>query len=350
MAIGTTVKVGFDGEAVKRGFSGLKSGFAAIGRNMAKGAAVVGGMMAAQTLENLIIKAATATSELADFTGAAEDVALQTGSTVSEIIRLNRALEVAGAQVDAGRMLSTLADNMYDATHGGEELQNTMRKIGLNAGELAKMKPIDQFKTIMTAMSDYKGEVGELGDITEKIFGAKMGMQTIRMFKNKDVMASMGDDVASFANKAEKSAENLGNFSDQVARLKYLWRGLNLALFETVGGNGSYLKKLFDGLEAAVNDGDFSKIGYMLKSEFAKIVEWINNSDFMQSIKNSFKDMGKLFGDGIKESLKDFMPSFNLPNIFGGGNKDKSTSQLLNEIQKSNMYLASIERTNGTYA
>ena len=350
MAIGTTVKVGFDGEQVKRGFAGLKNGFSAIGRTMGKGAALVGGMMAAQTLESIIIKAATGTNELADFAGAAEDVALQTGSTVSEIIRLNRALELAGAQVDAGRMLSTLADNMYDATHGGTELQDTFFKIGLSAAELAQMKPIDQFKTIMQTLSQYQGSIGELGDITETIFGAKMGMQAIRLFKNADVMATeMGADVALFAEKVEKSAGNLGSFSDQIGRLKYLWRGINLAGFEILGGNGAYLKKLFDGLESAINAGDFSKLGYMLKSEFAKALEVFNDSAFMDTIRNAMKSLGESFGEGVKGSIKDLIPGIGFPNLFGGS-KDTSTTQLLHEMQKSNGYLASIERTNGTYA
>ena len=350
MAIGTTVKVGFDGEEVKRGFAGLKNGFSAIGRTMGKGAALVGGMMAAQTLESIIIKAATGTNELADFAGAAEDVALQTGSTVSEIIRLNRALELAGAQVDAGRMLSTLADNMYDATHGGTELQDTFFKIGLSAAELAKMKPIDQFKTVMQSLSQYQGSIGELSDITEKIFGAKMGMQAIRLFKNADVMSTeMGADVALFAEKVEKSAGNLGSFSDQVGRLKYLWRGINLAGFDMLGGNGAYLKKLFDGLESAINSGDFSKLGYMLKSEFAKALEVFNDSAFMDTIRNAMKSLGESFGEGVKGSIKDLIPSIGFPNLFGGS-KDTSTTQLLHEMQKSNGYLASIERTNGTYA
>jgi len=350
MAIGTTVKVGFDGEEVKRGFAGLKNGFSAIGRTMGKGAALVGGMMAAQTLEGIIIKAATGTNELADFAGAAEDVALQTGSTVSEIIRLNRALELAGAQVDAGRMLSTLADNMYDATHGGTELQNTFAKIGLSAAELARMKPIDQFKIIMQTLSQYQGSIGELGDITEKIFGAKMGMQIIRLFKNADVMTNeMGADVAAFAKNVENSASKLGSFSDQISRLKYLWRGINLAGFDMMGGNGEYLKKLFDGLESAINQGDFSKLGYMLKSEFAKALEIFNDSAFMDAIRNAMKSLGESFGEGIKGSIKDIIPSIGFPNIFGGS-KDTSTTQLLHEMQKSNGYLASIERTNGTYA
>lgn len=350
MAIGTTVKVGFDGEEVKRGFAGLKNGFSAIGRTMGKGAALVGGMMAAQTLEGIIIKAATGTNELADFAGAAEDVALQTGSTVSEIIRLNRALELAGANVDAGRMLSTLADNMYDATHGGTELQDTFAKIGLSAAELARMKPIDQFKTIMQTLSQYQGSIGELGDITEKIFGAKMGMQIIRLFKNADVMTNeMGADVAAFAKNVENSAGKLGSFSDQIGRLKYLWRGINLAGFDMMGGNGEYLKKLFDGLESAINQGDFSKLGYMLKSEFAKALEIFNDSAFMDAIRNAMKSLGESFGEGIKGSIKDLIPSIGFPNIFGGS-KDTSTTQLLHEMQKSNGYLASIERTNGTYA
>lgn len=354
MAIGTTVKVGFDGEEVKRGFAGLKNGFSAIGRTMGKGAALVGGMMAAQTLESIIIKAATGTNELADFAGAAEDVALQTGSTVSEIIRLNRALELAGAQVDAGRMLSTLADNMYDATHGGTELQDTFFKIGLSAAELAKMKPIDQFKTVMQSLSQYQGSIGELGDITEKIFGAKMGMQAIRLFKNADVMATeMGADVALFAEKVEKSAANLGSFSDQVGRLKYLWRSLNLSLFEVAGGDGSYMKEIFDSFESGMTTGDVSKVIYRIKSEFAKLIEWIANSDMSKAINNMFTGFGESFMKGMKAELntilKDIVPSIGFPNIFGGS-KDTSTTQLLQEAQKTNTYLASIERTNGTYA
>jgi hypothetical protein len=350
MAIGTTVKVGFDGEQVKRGFAGLKNGFSAIGRTMGKGAALVGGMMAAQTLESIIIKAATGTNELADFAGAAEDVALQTGSTVSEIIRLNRALELAGAQVDAGRMLSTLADNMYDATHGGEELQNTFFKIGLSAADLSKMKPIDQFKTIMQSLSQYQGSIGELSDITETIFGAKMGMQAIRLFKNAEVMAGeMGADVAGFADKVEKSAGNLGSFSDQISRLKYLWRGINLAGFDMMGGNGAYLKKLFDSLESIINSGDFSKLGYLLKSEFAKALEVFNDSAFMETIRKAMKSLGEYFGQGIMGSLEKNMPPW-LKYVLPSGGGDKSTSQLLQEAQKTNAYLASIERTNGTYA
>jgi hypothetical protein len=328
----------------------LKNGFSAIGRTMGKGAALVGGMMAAQTLESIIIKAATGTNELADFAGAAEDVALQTGSTVSEIIRLNRALEIAGAQVDAGRMLSTLADNMYDATHGGEELQNTFFKIGLSAADLSKMKPIDQFKTIMESLSKYKGSIGELNDITETIFGAKMGMLTMRYFQNAEVMAAeMGADVALFAEKVEKSAGNLGSFSDQIGRLKYLWRGINLAGFDIMGGNGAYLKKLFDGLESAINAGDFSKLGYMLKSEFAKALEVFNDSAFMDAIRNAMKSLGDFFGQGIMGSLEKNMPPW-LKYVLPSGGGDKSTSQLLQEAQKTNAYLASIERTNGTYA
>jgi len=350
MAIGTTVKVGFDGEQVKRGFAGLKNGFSAIGRTMGKGAALVGGMMAAQTLESIIIKAATGTNELADFAGAAEDVALQTGSTVSEIIRLNRALELAGAQVDAGRMLSTLADNMYDATHGGEELQNTFFKIGLSAADLSKMKPIDQFKTIMQSLAQYKGDIGELGDITEKIFGAKMGMQTMRFFKNAEVMAGeMGADVAGFAMNVEKNASELGSFSDQISRLKYLWRSLNLAGFELFGGDGKYLKAIFDSIDSLINFREFAKVGAVLKAEFAKALEVFNDSAFMDAIRKAMKSLGEFFGQGINESLKDLIPSIGFPSIFGGS-KDKSTSQLLQEAQKTNAYLASIERTNGTYA
>jgi hypothetical protein len=349
MAIGTSVKVGFDGEAVKRGFGGIKGMFTGMSRSFGKGMAMMGGAVAGKTLLDLGYKLATGISALEEFSGGAEDAALQTGSTVSEIIKLNRALELAGANIDASRMLSTLSDNMYDATHGGEDLQNILASIGVNAFSLSKLSPMEQFKTIGAALNNFSGDMGELNNITQKLFGAKMGMQLIRLFKNNDAFLEMGKDVDQFAKNVEENASELGAYGDQLQRIPYLWKGVNLAIFKSMGGSGNYLKKLFDGMDDAINSGNFDKLGYLLKSEFAKAIEMIASSDFVVSIKNIFKDLGRNFGEGISESIRESLPSLGLPSFFGGKGKGKETA-MLEEMRQTNLYLASIERTNGTYA
>ena len=109
------------------------------------------------------------------------------------------------------------------------------------------------------------------------------------------------------------------------------------------------MKKLFDSLESIINSGDFSKLGYLLKSEFAKALEVFNDSAFMETIRKAMKSLGEYFGQGIMGSLEKNMPPW-LKYVLPSGGGDKSTSQLLQEAQKTNAFLASIERTNGTYA
>jgi len=350
MAISTSVKVGFDGDAVKRGFGGIKGMFGGLARSFGKGAAMMGGAMAGKTLLDLVVKAGTGMNALADFAGEAEDTALQTGSTTAEIIKLDRALQLAGANVQAGRMLSTLSDNMYDATHGGQELQDVFNSIGLNAYNLAQMRPMDQFMAVGEALKDSNKDLNELNNITEKIFGGKMGMQLIKLFKNQDVFTKAASDTGKFADNIQASQSELGQFSDQLQRIPYLWKGINLAMFKEMGGNGNYLKRLFDGIDSAINEGSFDKLGYLLKAEFAKAIELLSSTDLLTPFKGIFRDIGRSIGEGISESIKSAMPSFGLPSLFGGGKSGSKETAMLQEMRQTNLYLSSIERTNGTYA
>jgi len=343
MAIGTTVKVGFDGEEVKKGFGKIGGMFRSIGKGMAMGA----GIAASQTLEGLIIKAATGVNALADFAGEAEDAALQVGSTTSEIIKLNRALEIAGANVSASNMLSTMKDNIYDASHGSEELQKSFARIGVKMQDLVGLKPMEQFELIGKAVANLGSDFDGLENVMSDIFGAKMGRQLIRLFKNTAVFDQVNEETGAFADNIEKSAAKLGEVQDQFTRIPQLWRGLNLALFNAMGGgsNGSYIKRIFDGLDAAIQSADFSKIGYMLKAEFAKAVEVFNDSGIMQSINKWFEGIGESIGAGIKNSfsVKDLLP----PLPFGIGGGKTSMVDPTKEIMKTNDILTRIARDGG---
>ena len=348
MAIGTEVKVGFDGDEVKKGFAGIRGMFAGAARSFGKGAMMMAGAMGGRTLIDLGLRLANGTKELADFSGEIEDVAVQTGATVTEIAMLNRALQLAGANMDAGRALSSLSEKIYEATHGGEDLQKAFARIGLSAYELQGLNPMQQFLTTMKALSGFTGDMGELNDITKELLGGKMGMQAIRLFRNEDAMKNMGEDVRVFAEQLDKHAANLGGFGDQMDRLPYLWQSFNLAIARILGANGDALKGVIDKLMAMLNAEDLSQLLYQLRAEYAKMLEVIANSDFMKSFKDFFRDIGRQIGEGIKESI-------GIKGLLGlGANNnaqpDRHMAQLLNATNQTNSILTSIERSNNRYA
>jgi hypothetical protein len=348
MAIGTEVKVGFDGDEVKKGFAGIRGMFAGAARSFGKGAMMMAGAMGGRTLLDFGAKIATGTKDLAEFSGEMEDLATQTGVSVSEMVMFNRALQLAGANMDAGKVLSTLSGKIYDATHGGEDLQKVFAKIGISVSELQGINPMRQFMITMKALSKFTGDMDELNNITSEIFGGKMGMQTIRLFRNEDAMKNMGKDIQGFAKDLESNAENLGKFSDQMDRLPTVWMALNLAIAKILKVNGDSLKVIIDNLLALLNSSDPTELMGKIRSEYAKALEVINNSDFMKSFKDFFRDIGRQIGEGIKDSLNlDKIPGFGANN---NAQPDRHMAQLLNATNQTNNILTSIERSNNRYA
>lgn len=344
MAIGTSVKVGFDGNEVKKGFGSIGSMF----KNIGKGLAIGGGMAAGKTLLDLGLKAATGIDALADFAGEAQDTALQVESTTSEIIKLNRALELAGAGVDASNLLSTMRDNLYDAAHGGEEMQKVIESLGLTMADLQGQSTMEQFNIIGKAVANMGDNVDGLEEKMMKIFGGKMGKKIQRLFKNSEVFDQAGEQMGRFASNVENSADRLGRVQDQYQRIPYLWKALNLAIFDASGSTGAYLKKLFDGIDAALSAGDFGKISYLLKSEFAKALEIFTESGVVEKIKGSFRSIGEAIGEGIGDALKKTLPSFmSLPKWLGGDGGKTAMADPISEIQRTNALLEKIYRDGG---
>jgi len=342
MAIGTTLKVGFDGNAVKKGFGSIGGMFKSVGKGMAMGA----GAMMSKSLVDLAIKAATGVDQLADFAGEAEDTALQVKSTTAEIIKLDRALDLAGSEVKAGRMLSTMRDNIFDASKGAEDLQDAFRAIGLQSSDFKGKTTMEQFKLIGESVAAMGDDAGKVENSLEKIFGAKMSMQLLKLFRNQDVFNQAGEEMGEFAKNVDQSAKRLGKAQDQFKRLPYLWRGLNLAIFNAISGDGSTVKKLMDGIQRAIDTGDFSKIVYTLKAELAKAIEVLGDSEIWKGIEDKFRGLGKIIGEGIGEALMPKLPKFNLPSWMGGG-KETSMIDPTKEIMKTNSILERIYREGG---
>lgn len=341
MAVSTTLKVGFDSSAVKRGFGSIGGMFKSIGRGMAMGA----GAMMSKSLFDLAIKAATGVDQLADFAGEAEDTALQVKSTTAEILKLDRALDLAGSEVKAGRMLSTMRDNIFDAANGAEDLQKAFRDLGFQTSDFKGKSTMEQFKMIGEGVAAMGDDAGRVENSLEKIFGARMSMQLLKLFRNSDVFDQAGEEIGIFADNVESSASKLGKAQDQFKRLPYLWRGINLAIFNAISGDGSTVKKLMDGIQRAIDTGDFSLIAYNLKAELAKAIEVLGDSAIWKGIEEKFRGLGKIIGEGVKDALMPKLPKLGLPSWLGG--KETAMNDPIKEIQRTNSILERIYRDGG---
>jgi len=344
MAIGTSVKVGFDGSEVKKGFGGISGAFKSIGKGMAIGA----GAMMSKSLLDLGLKLATGIDQLADFAGAAQDTALQVGSTTTEIMELDRALELAGTNLgDSGTILLKMKDSIYEMSHDGQDLQKSFGALGLTFADLKGKTVMEQFRTIGDAMKS----MGENSDDADKaindIFGNKIYKGLLKLFKNQDVFAQANSETKKLSNNIEQIQDDLGATQDQFQRIPYLWRSLNAAIVKTMGINGNFWKNLFDGFDKELNEGDFSKLGYLLKSEFAKALEVIAGIGALDIFKNFFRDIGKYIGEGISSALPKLPSLPSLPTWLGGDGGKTSMIDPISEIQRTNSLLEKIYRTGG---
>lgn len=343
MAIGTSVKVGFDGSEVKKGFAGIGGAFKSVGKGMAMGA----GAMMSKSLVDLALKAITGMDQLADFAGEAQDTALQVGSTTSEIIKLDRALQLAGNEgLNAGNLLSKMTDSIFEAGHGNEELQKTFGKLGLSMADFLGKDAMQRFKMIGEAVAKIGENGGETENALQEVFGNKMYKSLLKLFRNQDVFGQSSEEMQIFGEEVQTVQDKLGKMQDQFQRVPYLWRSLNLQLFKQLGFDGSALKDFFDAASAAINEADWSKFGDLIRKQFQGAMDFFKETGAVDAVKGFFNDIGKSIGEGIKSS-------------FGGGSmldminpfkSDKTKTSMIDpisEIQRTNSILERIYRTGG---
>ena len=187
MAIGTKVKVGFDGSAVKRGLSGLKSGFAGMGRMLGRGlkAGAIAGGVGAVTALGLALKGALGIKDLADYTSTLSDMAVQTGISVSRLVKMEEAMRLAGVPAkDTSRVLSTLAANIQEAQEEAGMARDAFHDLGIFMNDIEGKDVEEVFMKIGKAIASGGDDIKNLERSMEGLFGARIGYGLLRLFKN----------------------------------------------------------------------------------------------------------------------------------------------------------------------
>lgn len=325
MAIGTTVKVGFDASAVRAGMGGLKGLFSGAMRGMRQvgiGAARQIGAGATDLLGRILMAIPEGIKETMDWAGSMNDMSTQTGLSVSKLIVLEEALRNSGAEVaDTSRLISTFAQNLGEAMRETGPAQDAIHRMNLKVSEFKGMAIDEAFEKVGTAASGMSWGMGELESVMSDLFGAKMGLNQMRFFK--DIQGNMVEaekNVGRFARRMDVSAPIYDQMSDNLGRFQMRWREtMAIIVDEAVGMFGKdWIDQMFDFLDPEKVRQAFSAF----KEELTRMM----SGDF-SSWTTMFQALGRQIGEGIKDAIGDSF-SFKglIPPWMGGGSPTSSNS------------------------
>ena len=349
MAIGTTVKVGFDASAVRAGMGGLKGLFSGAMRGMRQvgiGAARQIGTGMTDTLGRILMAIPEGIKETMDWAGNLNDMSAQTGVAVSKLILMEEALRMAGAEAkDTSRMISTLADNLNEARDSTGPARDALNKLGFLAEDFANV-PIDEAfemigKKAASLPDDFRGLEGIMADL----FGAKMGFKLIRFFRDfEGGMKAAENNVGKFANRLDTTAGGYDQMSDALGRFKMRWRETMSIIIDQANAafGTNWIDEMFDSLSPE-----------KLRMTITWLREELANLFTGDGFDKMLRGMGRAIGEGIRESFTTMTPGSMIKGMFGGGPTAATSGrgeEVGPRIDRSNALLQRIVEKKGGWA
>jgi len=181
-------------EAAKKAGAELKARFKRIGAAIASGIKIGLASAGVAMVAGLAITAAYA-KKILDLGDNYDKMSQRTGIASDELSKFAHAADLAGTSLaTVENATKDMQKALFDANNGGKRFQDTFKQIGINAEELAKLTPAEQFKTLAAAIDDVE-DPSEKAAIAMILFG-RSGRSLIPMFAGMK--------------KAAKDAEDLG--------------------------------------------------------------------------------------------------------------------------------------------
>lgn len=346
--IGTTLRIGFDSSKADSGMRGLSSRIGRIGRQVGIGVARQVGARVTDLFGRIVTAVPRALTETADWAGGMTDMATATGVAIDELILLEEKLRLSGAKGEAGRILTTFTDNLFDARTEAGEAREAINKLGFFAPDFEGKSAIDAFNMIGQSVASFSGEVGELENITSALFGARIGSQLQKFFL--DLKANTVQAESNVRKLADQmgagQAAKLDRFADSLGRFETLKRSLaSIALDELfrLSGGSDAGNKLFDSLDPEKIRPVIQNLTSYLGRSLESVLQ--NGFDFGGIIKN----LGRKFGEGIKESFSDSLSISGIAKgLFGMGSNQEKISEADVQAPKQTAILEDLRRMSGT--
>ena len=331
MSIDTTVKVGFDGSAVKGGLKNIGGMFGKFSKEVGTGAARKVGEFGTDLIGKTVEFAVKGATAIFDFAGDLKDLASLTGESAQELMILNEQLKLAGAESgESGKQLLTLSKGIYasaEAAKKGEkdDVWNIFNTLGLTLDNLMRMKPAEQIQSIFAAMSANKIPKDQANSFVETLFGGKGVLKYGKVFAD------------GFAESRQTAINNLGPLlkmtdkeilgyeaaGDEAGRLMNARMQLSSSFAKGLtGGNtgeivASTLKTFFDSIGKAAEF--MERAGAALRNTFEYIGQ-VGFGKVFDDLKKGFigwaEDIGARIGEAIKNAIKSLVAGTPLQSMF----------------------------------
>jgi hypothetical protein len=351
MSIDTTVKVGFDGSAVKGGLKNIGGMFGKFSKEVGIGAARKVGEFGADIWGKALGFFAETPGMFMDYAGDLKDLSTLTDVSVNKLQILQEAFRLADVDsIDAGKSIGLLAKAIYEAREQaksgeGGDMVDLFDSLKIGIGELSRMKPDEQIERIFSAMKDANMPMGQQFDIMQKLFG-KGGIKMLKAFRDNfpSTMQEAESNLASFGKLTKNQADGLEALGDQIGRLP----NVKMALFQNLlngifGANSGStaageLKKIFD--QTMLGGEKMEKFGKMLRNTFEYIGQGGFNElfkDLQTSIGNFATDIGDKIGKSFSAAVDNYFKGTALGGMISKSSSPATANGLAsNQTEKDN--------------
>lgn len=342
--IGTTFKLAFDGTAVSRGMASIAGKLGTMGKAIGRGALERVGHQMTDLMGRIVGAIPEAIKETTDFAGQTNDLSKATNTSAESLILLQEAMRLGGAEVDPLRMLSNLADALYEADREAGDAQDSLHKLGMMSYAFKGQSLEDAFIAIADAIGKMPKdtELGKINDILQPLFGTKISMKMVAMFREfRENLVQAGNNTKGLRNQIGGVVGELDRMGDALGRFEILKKEIGaiaLGSFAKTFGGGS-VDAFFDKLNPEKLQGFFDGLFNGIK-QFMNMLE---DGQLMKSLSDMFKNIGRMIGEGIKESVGNF--KFGLPS-FGG----KDTAMTFSQGERTIALLSDIRERSGVSA
>lgn len=300
MAIGTTIRVGFDSTRVQAGFRKIGAGFT----RMTNGFKMAGRAMLAPFIKLMAVMApilgavgfARGIKDVVDFGGAISDLSARTGEAASEILVMQEAFRRTGVDGDkVATILQKMGRRSLDGvTKGSGEYADALDNLNLRSQDLMNLGLADRFQLIGKRIRGLRDESMQ-ADVAMKLFGLD-GFKLVNTFKDGSAFEVARKSVGGLADTMNRAAVRFDAVSDALGAI-----GLKTRQF--FAGVAEMMLPSLERLADYINGLDLSKIGAQVGKVAQTITRMLEAGTLGQTVWESLKFAGVKFVEFMAGSM-----------------------------------------------
>lgn len=218
-----------------------------LGATMTRVAKAVGSVLAVRQIQRFVLNTAAAIDEQGKF-------AQQLGVSFEELQKLQFAAEQSGSSIEVlNNALRRGRRNIADAANGIGSAVDSLEELNLNAQELTRLSPDQQFRVLADAISGVEDEARQAA-IAYRIFG-RDGEQLLLTLRNgSQGLAELGEEAAKSGRIiSQDTADAAAKFNDEMNKMQGALKGTVVEI-----GNGllPVLTEVFTAFTDFLSDGE----------------------------------------------------------------------------------------------